>query len=169
MPAYLGIGARFAGPVVHVIDGDGLCVAVGEGRQNWVEVRLADFYAPELSEAGGAAAKTRLERIALGKDAICVAGLRTYDRVAATCVIGGQRIGDALRAAGGREGGNGAGTVIGLPGGRASGVASGAMYRSCAAARAAGAAPMRRGQPGYNPDLDGDRDGIACEPYRARR
>lgn len=46
-------------------------------------------------------------------------------------------------------------------------VASGA-FRSCAEARAAGAAPMRRGQPGYNPNLDGDNDGIACEPYRRR-
>ncbi|MGE3795925.1 MAG: thermonuclease family protein [Dehalococcoidia bacterium] len=36
-------------------------------------------------------------------------------------------------------------------------------FASCAAARAAGAAPVRRGQPGYNPGLDGDADGIACE------
>jgi endonuclease YncB( thermonuclease family) len=47
--------------------------------------------------------------------------------------------------------------------------ATGSMFYSCAAARAAGAAPMYRGQPGYNPNLDGDNDGIACEPYRGRR
>lgn len=47
--------------------------------------------------------------------------------------------------------------------------ASSSMWRSCAAARAAGAAPVYRGQPGYNPNLDGDSDGIACEPYRGRR
>jgi hypothetical protein len=47
--------------------------------------------------------------------------------------------------------------------------ASSSMWRSCAAARAAGAAPVYRGQPGYNPNLDGDNDGIACEPYRGRR
>ncbi|HEY2355973.1 MAG TPA: hypothetical protein VGH86_00880 [Phenylobacterium sp.] len=47
-PAYLSSGATFSGPVVYVGDGDSLCVAVGEGPQNWVEVRLADFYAPEL-------------------------------------------------------------------------------------------------------------------------
>lgn len=46
---------------------------------------------------------------------------------------------------------------------------SGFMYRSCAQARAAGAAPMYRGQPGYNPNLDGDNDGISCEPYHGRR
>jgi Excalibur calcium-binding domain len=36
-------------------------------------------------------------------------------------------------------------------------------FRNCAAARAAGAAPLRRGQPGYAYHLDADGDGIACE------
>ncbi|GAB3774604.1 hypothetical protein FB382_003791 [Nocardioides ginsengisegetis] len=36
-------------------------------------------------------------------------------------------------------------------------------YASCDAARAAGAAPLHRGDPGYGPQLDGDGDGIACE------
>ena len=36
-------------------------------------------------------------------------------------------------------------------------------YANCAAARAAGAAPLYRGQPGYRPGLDGDGDGVACE------
>jgi endonuclease YncB( thermonuclease family) len=42
------------------------------------------------------------------------------------------------------------------------------LYRSCAEARAAGAAPMYIGQPGSSAHLDGDGDGIACEPYRGR-
>lgn len=46
---------------------------------------------------------------------------------------------------------------------------NGVYYRNCDAARAAGAAPLRRGQPGYRVEMDGDRDGIACEPYRGRR
>lgn len=36
-------------------------------------------------------------------------------------------------------------------------------YRNCAAARAAGAAPVYSGQPGYGIHLDRDRDGIGCE------
>jgi endonuclease YncB( thermonuclease family) len=40
---------------------------------------------------------------------------------------------------------------------------SAAYYRSCAEARARGAAPLHRGAPGYRPELDGDRDGLACE------
>jgi hypothetical protein len=39
------------------------------------------------------------------------------------------------------------------------------FYRRCDDARWAGAAPIYRGQPGYRPALDSDRDGIACEPY----
>lgn len=37
------------------------------------------------------------------------------------------------------------------------------FYRSCAAARAAGAAPLRRDDPGYSRNLDRDGDGVACE------
>ncbi|PTM90144.1 excalibur calcium-binding domain-containing protein [Mycoplana dimorpha] len=36
-------------------------------------------------------------------------------------------------------------------------------YRNCAAARAAGAAPIRAGEPGYSRKLDRDGDGVACE------
>ena len=36
-------------------------------------------------------------------------------------------------------------------------------YPNCTAARNAGAAPVRRGQPGYGPHLDRDGDGIGCE------
>lgn len=41
-------------------------------------------------------------------------------------------------------------------------------YRNCTEARAAGAAPVYRGEPGYGPHLDRDGDGIGCEPYRGR-
>ena len=36
-------------------------------------------------------------------------------------------------------------------------------YRNCAEVWNAGAAPLRRGQPGYSADLDRDGDGVACE------
>ena len=36
-------------------------------------------------------------------------------------------------------------------------------YANCTAARAAGAAPLRRGQPGYRAAMDRDEDGVACE------
>lgn len=36
-------------------------------------------------------------------------------------------------------------------------------YPNCTAARSAGAAPVRRGQPGYGTHLDRDGDGVGCE------
>ncbi|NUO76799.1 MAG: excalibur calcium-binding domain-containing protein [Lysobacter sp.] len=45
---------------------------------------------------------------------------------------------------------------------------SSGAYRNCTEARAAGAAPVRRGDPGYGPHLDRDNDGVGCEPYRGR-
>jgi micrococcal nuclease len=107
LPAYLVRGARFEGPVTYVGDGDSLCVAVGNGSLNWVEVRLADFYAPELHASGGQAAKATLAEIAMGRHAVCVVGHRSYDRVVAQCLIDGVSIGDRMRTAGIGEGGNG--------------------------------------------------------------
>ena len=45
---------------------------------------------------------------------------------------------------------------------------SSVYYRYCDEARAAGAAPLYRGQPGYRSKLDRDGDGIACEPSIGR-
>jgi endonuclease YncB( thermonuclease family) len=160
VPAFLSLGSSFGGPVVDVIDGDSLCVAVGPRRGiDWVEVRLADFYAPEFDSRTGPAAFAALKRIALGRQANCVAGVGTYDRIAARCQINGQPIGDLMRAAGIREGGAGTDDQVfrrTIPAGL-----------SCAEIRARGGA--RRGEPGYREDWDGDHDGIACEPYRRRR
>jgi micrococcal nuclease len=38
-----------------------------------------------------------------------------------------------------------------------------AYYANCDAARAAGAAPLHAGEPGYSTKLDRDKDGVACE------
>lgn len=41
--------------------------------------------------------------------------------------------------------------------------ASGAYYQNCSAVRAAGAAPILAGQPGFQSKFDGDGDGVGCE------
>lgn len=107
MPSYLAQGRTFTGSVVYVGDGDSLCVALGPDPMQWVEVRVADFYAPELRAPGGPQAKATLERLTIGRQAVCAAGRRSYDRVVATCRIGGVSVGDLMRRAGVREGGNG--------------------------------------------------------------
>jgi hypothetical protein len=40
---------------------------------------------------------------------------------------------------------------------------AGASYANCSEARAAGAAPVRAGDPGYSRKLDRDGDGVGCE------
>lgn len=41
----------------------------------------------------------------------------------------------------------------------------GDRWGGCNDARAAGTAPIYRGEPGYRSTMDGDDDGVACEPY----
>lgn len=110
LPSYLAKGNVFSGPVVYIGDGDGLCLDVGgqgaSDRANWVEVRIADFFAPELDEPGGPTAKTMLERLAIRRQAVCTSeGRKTWDRVVAVCRIGGVSIGDRMRQVGVAEGG----------------------------------------------------------------
>jgi micrococcal nuclease len=71
MPTFLGAGKTFSGPVVYIGDGDSLCVETSLGPNGWVEVRLEDFYAPELHEPGGQAAKQRLEGLVKGRRLVC--------------------------------------------------------------------------------------------------
>lgn len=43
---------------------------------------------------------------------------------------------------------------------------AGDQWGGCNDARAAGTAPIYRGEPGYRAEMDGDGDGEACEPIR---
>jgi endonuclease YncB( thermonuclease family) len=110
-PLPLVEGARFVGAVRYVGDGDSICVGATPAHVSWIEVRLADFDAPELNERGGAAARAIARRALLGRQAQCVTvrgrNGRTgnYDRVFARCRIGGRDVGAILRAAGAVSGG----------------------------------------------------------------
>lgn len=105
-------GERFSGQVRYVGDGDGLCVGASGDAAEWIEVRLADFNAPELNGPGGREAREVLQRVAMGRRAECVATpgrsrrVRSYDRVIAVCRIDGRSIGEIMRAANVAEGGN---------------------------------------------------------------
>lgn len=106
-PAHLSPGSKFQGPVTYVGDGDSLCIGLGARPEQWVEVRVADFYAPELNAPGGREAKQVLERIVRGKTLACVAGRRSFDRIVADCRLGSASVGDLMRRAGVAEGGSG--------------------------------------------------------------
>lgn len=100
-------GTHFSGPVRYVGDGDSLCVGASSDPASWIEVRLADFYAAELSAPGGEQAKAALSAIARGRTLSCQAGRRSYDRVVAHCSLNGAALGDLMRQRGVPEGGNG--------------------------------------------------------------
>lgn len=97
-------GTVFSGRVAYAGDGDSICLTSPAGL---IEVRLADFYAPELHEPGGREAKALTSRLLMGRRLTCVAGRRSYDRVVGSCSLNGRPVGDLIRAAGGKEGGRG--------------------------------------------------------------
>lgn len=102
-------GQTIEGTVRYVVDGDGICISTSADPKTWVEIRLADFFAPEISTPEGAKAKATLERIVRGQRVACSTfGERSYDRLIATCSTAGGPIGAQMRAAGIREGGRGA-------------------------------------------------------------
>uniref|UniRef100_B0T9A3 Nuclease (SNase domain protein) n=1 Tax=Caulobacter sp. (strain K31) TaxID=366602 RepID=B0T9A3_CAUSK len=107
VPAALRPESVFRGPVAYIGDGDSLCVATGPSPSQWVEVRLADFYAPELHAPGGREAKRTLDQITAGQRLTCLAQHRSYDRIVAICRIDGRSVGALMRAAGVAEGGRG--------------------------------------------------------------
>ncbi|WGU41396.1 nuclease [Phenylobacterium sp. NIBR 498073] len=100
-------GTVFSGAVRYVGDGDSLCVGSSADPGTWIEVRLSDFYAPELAAPGGHEAKNALSDLAEGRKVSCRAGKRSYDRVVAQCSLNGADLGDLLRRRGVIEGGNG--------------------------------------------------------------
>jgi endonuclease YncB( thermonuclease family) len=100
-------GTDFSGKVRYVGDGDSLCVGQSNDPHTWIEVRVADFYAPELHSPAGPQAKAALQEIAMGQMAQCTADHKSYDRIVAQCFIKGVSIGDRMRKAGIQEGGRG--------------------------------------------------------------
>lgn len=100
-------GSSFTGTVRYIGDGDSICVGKTSNPSTWIEVRIADFFAPELHAAGGQAAKETLARLAFGKSVSCLAGRRSYDRVVAECRLDGISLGVRLKQSGVGEGGRG--------------------------------------------------------------
>ncbi len=105
-------GQVFSGTVRYVGDGDSICVGKTTDPNEWIEVRLADFDAPELREPDGRRSREVLLELAHDREVSCMATrgrsgrVVSHDRVIATCQLGGQTLGDLLRERGAPEGGN---------------------------------------------------------------
>lgn len=104
-------GETFSGTVRYVGDGDSLCVGTSADPASWIEVRLADFDAPELRQPLGRQSREFLVSIAYHREVTCTATrgrsgrVVSYDRAIATCRLNGRPLGDLLRAAGAPAGG----------------------------------------------------------------
>lgn len=105
-------GETFSGIVRYVGDGDSLCIGNTNDPSEWIEVRMADFDAPELNEPNGRRSKQLLTDLSRGRSVHCTAErgwngrVISHDRVIATCRLNGRRLGDLLVARGALRGGN---------------------------------------------------------------
>jgi endonuclease YncB( thermonuclease family) len=166
------------GRVTSVVDGDTLYVA-------GVKVRVIGIDTPERGVCGYSEASERMGQLVDGRTVSLIGApgqtLDRYRRTLGYVEVGGVDVGAVLIREGlararydSRDGYPGhpreaeyrdldASTPD--PCGSASTTQAPpvARYGSCAAARAAGAAPVRAGDPGYASDLDGDHDGVGCE------
>ena len=88
-------GARVHGPVLHVVDGETLCVATGAERAQWAEllIRGADKGPVPVD---GALSSALLMSVAFGHDADCTVGA---DRLA-DCKIDGKPLSGLMRRPG---------------------------------------------------------------------
>lgn len=105
-------GQTFSGMVRYVGDGDSICVGATPDPNEWIEVRMADFDAPELNEPNGRRSRQFLIDLTRGRSVTCTAErgrsgrVISHDRVIATCRMSGRRLGDLLRARRAPTGGN---------------------------------------------------------------
>jgi hypothetical protein len=93
-------GDVIAGPVLHVQDGETLCIAEGFEPSKWVAVQVA-------GESGPSVDKATLMAVAFGKDAVCRIETVASGRAIASCTIEQRPLAwllqqpEVLRAAGG--------------------------------------------------------------------
>lgn len=73
-------GDVIAGPVLHVEDGDTLCVAGGFERSKWVALQIGGVAEPGVPKA-------MLMAVAFGKDAVCKVESVAAGRALASCTI----------------------------------------------------------------------------------
>ena len=94
-------GAQIRGPVLHVIDGDTICIALGYAPDEWIALRLAD--APVTSPIRRVSSREEtdpravLMAAAFARMAECRTELDRRGEVVAVCTVDGVPLGRALR------------------------------------------------------------------------
>lgn len=96
-------GVEIRGPVLHVVDGSTLCVALGFETDSWILLRLADAPRPSplrrvsTAEVPGPNPRGALMQAALAKMATCRTVRGDGGGVEAVCEVEGRPLGEALR------------------------------------------------------------------------
>lgn len=88
-------GKVLRGPVLHVIDGQRLCIALDALPSRWVEVQVTQH--PLLQASTNTNARGTLMAAAFGQDAVCMVTGQVDGRPLAACMIGGEDIAQRLR------------------------------------------------------------------------
>jgi micrococcal nuclease len=170
--------------VVDVVDGDTIDVRGPDGTEE--RVRIAGIDTPERGECGFGPATSAMAGLVLDERVDLVAGSRDdrdrYGRIIRYVDVGGVDAGLTLIERGlaiarydSRDGygrhdredryvsADEATPSLGCDAEATGTDGEAVFFENCAAARAAGAAPVRRGDPGYGPHLDRDGDGVGCQ------
>lgn len=133
--------------------------AGSSGSSRWMYVQ-ADTLNCRTSPDGSSTKVEALEGNAFVREIDQQSGWSLLRRPASDCWVKSSYLGDTPKARPSRRSYRPASE----PRRFASSVRSGsAYYANCSAARAAGVAPILRGEPGYARKLDRDGDGVACE------
>jgi hypothetical protein len=90
-------GETFRGPVLHVDDGESLCIALGDTPDRWVEVRLADAPLQQLAAANGASPRGTLMAATFAQMLTCTSLGEVESRTTAVCRLEDQPVADLLR------------------------------------------------------------------------
>lgn len=97
-------GVEIRGPVLHVIDGESLCVALGFETDSWIRLRLADVPAATIRKTSTAGDESNprgaLMQVALARMTVCRTLKDETGQIAAVCEIDGKSIGTQLREPG---------------------------------------------------------------------
>lgn len=92
------IGETLRGPILHVSDGERLCVALDANPDHWVEVQVLD--APLQKASAVSANRGALMAAAFAQNAVCVVTGLVDGRATARCEIEGEPLAERLRQPG---------------------------------------------------------------------
>ena len=88
------IGTEVHGPVLHVLDGNHLCIALGDTPDKWLEVELPDAGLVRASSNAGDNPRGALMSVAFAQNITCRIVDRATTGAVASCSLDGQPLGD---------------------------------------------------------------------------